>query len=192
MRIKHVLWICLHAYTFTIQRSSGHLFPLLKKSVSPEFTNTSPPCGSSFSRTTSGASVFSLASQSPAALRPPATFFPSRSITHTPSYTVSRTADMSSPSYSFSHWYMYSAHTPHSSYLQSCLWEGSLASEMLTTLCRMSFTVLMYYNCYLRLQNVKFYGRFSYIEKRIYNLEVMNICSPCFGKWTSEKSSYPL
>ena len=50
----------------------------------------------------------------------------------------------------------------------------------------------MYYNCYLRLQNMRFYGQFSYIEKRIYNLEVMNICSPSFGKWTSEKSSYPL
>lgn len=50
--------MCLHAYTFRIQRSPVLPFKEICLSSLP----TLPPCGSSFSRTTSGASVFSLAS----------------------------------------------------------------------------------------------------------------------------------
>lgn len=154
--------------------SSGHLFSLLKKSVSPVYQH-SPPVEAAFLEPRQ-AHLFSLW-QVTCSSSSNSNLVSFKNYLH-PSYTISCTVDMSSLSYSFSLSYMHNIHIPHSSLPSKLsLRKGCLASEMLTTLCRMSFTVLMYYNHYLRLQNMRFYGQFSYTEKRIYNLEVMNICS---------------
>ena len=105
-------------------RSSGHLFPLLKKSVSPEFTNTYPPVEAAFLEPRQ-AHLFSpwqvshlllFLHQQPSFLQ---------GVLHTPFLHNQLYCRYEFPlSYSFSLWYMHSIHTPHSSYLQSCLLRG--------------------------------------------------------------------
>lgn len=106
--------------------SSGHLFSLLKKSVSPVYQH-SPPVEAAFLEPRQ-AHLFSLW-QVTCSSSSNSNLLSFKEYYAHPSYTISCTVDMSSLSYSFSLSYMHSIHIPHSSFIFQVVSEKGLFGQ---------------------------------------------------------------